>query len=71
MVKAEISINIKNDHLELSVDLLKREDWKEDEWGLANIIQQFIVSALDILKKNGIAEEIYGEIIREPNDSRK
>lgn len=49
MVKAEITIEIKEDNsLHLVIDLLKREDWKEDEFLLAQIIEKIIV---DITKK--------------------
>lgn len=65
MVKAEIIIKIKEGgKLSIGLDLLKREDWKESEWGLAEIIQESLLSIIKLISKQEGVELIKKEIIK-------
>lgn len=65
MVKAELSIETKNNQLNITMDLLKREDWKQDEWELANNLQESLIGIIDLVKASGLAKETKREIIKE------
>jgi len=72
MVKAELTIEFTEDkQLHIGLDLLKREDWKEDEMKIANTIQESLIIMVDLLKKTGRAEEIYREIIKVANPKKR
>ena len=66
MVKAEISIEFnKENQLHIELDLLKREDWTEEEWLFANSLQETLLTLTEILKRSGHAQELKREIIKE------
>lgn len=69
MVRAELTIEItKNDKLRIGLDLLKREDWKEDEWNLANNLQEYLMFVVNAVSKSGLAKLTKKEIIKEPEE---
>jgi len=65
MVKAELTIEYKDEELYIGLDLLKREDWTNIEWQLANSLQESLLKLTGILKKSGKATETKQEIIKE------
>ena len=66
MVKVDIAIEIKEDKtVRVEMDLLKREDWKEDEWQLAEILQETYIGIINLLEKSGLAKETFRKIIKE------
>jgi len=66
MVKAEITIEInKDNNLQLDLDLLKREDWKKDEYELAGIIQKILIDTINKIKRSGKVDEVKTETINE------
>lgn len=69
MVKAELTIKVdEDDRVHIRLDLLKREDWKQDELQIADTIQKSLLKMIDLLKRGGQAKELKREIIE---DKRK
>jgi hypothetical protein len=65
MVKAELSIEFSKDkQLHIGLDLLKREDWTEEEFTLAESLQQSLLMLIDIMKDTKLVEETKREIIK-------
>ncbi len=66
MVKAELSLHInEDDTLEITLDLLKREDWKEIEWELANSVQDALITIVKTMDKLKVARLTKEKIIKE------
>lgn len=64
MVKAELTIEIDGENqLRIGLDLLKREDWKEEEFKVANTIQESLLAIIELTKNSGLVRETYREII--------
>jgi hypothetical protein len=64
MVKAELTIIKKDDNLQIDLDLLKREDWTQEEWELANTIQEILLTSIKLITENSDAKLIKQEIIK-------
>lgn len=71
MVKAELSICISEENgLEISLDLLKRGDAKEQEWEIANYFQDILLGVMDAMGKS-MGAECDATIIKEsPTDTK-
>lgn len=66
MVKAELSLHVNEDDiLEITLDLLKREDWKEAEWELANSLQDALITMVKTMDELKVARLTKQEIIKE------
>ena len=66
MVKAELTIEIqKDDKLHIALDLLKREDAKNMEWQIAEVIQELLLSSIKIMTKEDPNILLKQEIIKE------
>lgn len=64
MVKAELTIEFKKDNkLHIGLDLLRREDATEEEFQVAQSVQESLLMIIDILKAGGFANEMKREII--------
>jgi len=65
MVKAELTIELKDGKdAHIGLDLLKREDWNEDEWNVANMIQETLLTMIKMVTDSGLAELEKQEIIK-------
>ena len=65
MVKAELTIEFtKDDKLHIGLDLLKREDYTEEEFKVAQSIQESLLIMIDMLKGSGLAKETKRVIIK-------
>lgn len=66
MVKAELTIEFsdRDQQLHISLDLLKREDYTEEEFQVAQNIQESLLMMIDILNNSGLSKEIKREIIK-------
>ena len=66
MVKAELTIQFtKPTGLQIGLDLLKREDWTQEEFDIANNLQESLIAIIDMMTASGIAKEEKREIIKE------
>jgi hypothetical protein len=66
MVKAELTIEFrdKDEQLLIGLDLLKREDWTEEEFQMAQSVQESVLMIIDMLKGSGLVKEVKREIIK-------
>ena len=64
MVKAELTIEFRKDNLHIALDLLKREDWTETEWALANTIQEILLTSIKMVTETTKAKLVKQEIIK-------
>jgi len=65
MVKAELTIEIqKDDKLHIALDLLKREDAKNMEWQIAELIQELILTTINLMTKDNPDILLKQEIIK-------
>ena len=65
MVKAELTIEFtKQNQLHIGLDLLKREDATDEEFAVAESIQESLLMIIDMLKGSGLAKELKREIIK-------
>lgn len=70
MVKAEMTIEYNDkEQLHIGLDLLKREDWTEIEWQLANHLQTSLLAIIEVFKASGV-KEIKREIINKSPQSK-
>jgi len=58
MTIAQIRMHLdKDNRFELVCDLLKREDWKDEEWELAKIIEGILVGAINKIAKDELIQQ--------------
>lgn len=66
MVKAELTIEINKDSkLHIGLDLLRREDATEEEFQIAQSIQESLLAIIDLLKESALVKVIKREIIKD------
>lgn len=67
MVKAELTIlfNDKDQLLHIDLDLLKREDYTDEEFELAQKIEESLILMIDLLKSDTRVKEKLRKIIKE------
>lgn len=68
MVKAELTIEFsKENKLHIGLDLLRREDATEEEFQIAQSIQESLLLLIDLMKGNNVVKETKRQIIKDKN----